>query len=483
MRKSKIMKALLVFGMSVVTATTMAGLVACSDNGGDSGNGGGNGGGQGTTHTHTWSDWTSVDGTNHKRECTAEGHEGEKTETAAHSNVNNKCPDCGYQFTGSQVNPGLTQTLIKAEDLDTNLAIGASLGNGLKIANKATTVETGDSEYTSYFNGEALTLTSKINLGGTINGSSGAQACIEVTATTATTLYVYAYSGGNTDRSLALYETSTPTSGTKFIEGTSQSIGNGTGTALGVAKFTIGAGETRYIGSTGSGINIYAIGVVTGGTVTETVKDSVPAKASTCTETGIKAHWISNYGVYYTNQGLTAVSSIPGLVTDEAPHTYANGKCSVCGRDENAAITKIDFNKLLADNPALYDVNATFNTSWLKVTAKGTSTYKSGGLSTKGSKLEITVDVTSTLSINYFSTSDGRKFTIKDSSGQGYGDGTPTYVDSKDSSKTYTQAAGEYHASKHTNKTVVLELTPGTYTITFDAQEHKVGWISCEPVA
>ncbi|MBD5583811.1 MAG: hypothetical protein HDQ88_01900 [Clostridia bacterium] len=467
MRKSKFMKALLLLGMSAITATAVA-FSAC---GGD-GNNGDNGDGKddATGHTHTWSEYKS-DATQHWKECTAEGHDGDvKGYVAVHDWDNDEdttCNTCGYvrnvtgggEGGGETENPPaeLTQTLIKAEDLNTSLAVGDSIGNGLTIDNKATEIDTGDSVYTSYFNGEEISTASRIKLGGTINGSSGAQACIKVTATTATTLYVYAYSGGSTDRSLALYETSTPDSGSKFIEGTSQSIGNGSGTALGVAKFSIGAGETRYIGSTGSGINIYAIGVITGGTVTETVKSAVEATPATCTETGIKAHWISNYGVYYTNEGLTTVTSIPGLVTEEIPHTYVDGHCSVCGRDENAAITKIDFAKLSDGSGEAYDVDATFGTTWLKVTTKGTSKWASGsGLSTKSSVIELTVSETSTFSICYYSTSSGRTFNLN---------GT------------------DYEANSAPNKTVVVELNAGTYTLTFDGNEHKVSWISLLPSA
>jgi hypothetical protein len=88
MRKSKIMKALLVFGMSAVTATSMVGIVAC-DTGTE---------GENPTHQHSWGAWQADGATGHKRECTAEGHEGDKWESAQHGAANSegKCPDCGF---------------------------------------------------------------------------------------------------------------------------------------------------------------------------------------------------------------------------------------------------------------------------------------------------------------------------------------------------------------------------------------------------
>ncbi len=98
------MKALLVFGMSAITATSIVGFAAC-DSGSGSGSGNGNGGGEGT-HQHTWSAWSDNGNGTHSRECTAEGHEGEKTETEDHKDANsdNVCDDCGVSL--GTVEPG-----------------------------------------------------------------------------------------------------------------------------------------------------------------------------------------------------------------------------------------------------------------------------------------------------------------------------------------------------------------------------------------
>ncbi|MDE6667311.1 MAG: InlB B-repeat-containing protein [Clostridia bacterium] len=90
MNNRKITKALLAFGISALTATSVVSFVAC-----DSGEDGKDG------HVHKWSDWTSISATQHERECTEEGHEGNKKETANHGTPDgkNQCPDCHYQFT------------------------------------------------------------------------------------------------------------------------------------------------------------------------------------------------------------------------------------------------------------------------------------------------------------------------------------------------------------------------------------------------
>ena len=147
MRKSKFIKALLVFGMSVVTATSMAGIAACGSDSGENGNGGGS---QTTTHQHIWSNWTDNGDGTHSRACSAAGHEGSKTETADHGTANseNKCPDCGYQFAtsggGEKPNPP-TPTLAKdyatlaaqdnvimKEDFSETLEFGEFTGYGVK---------------------------------------------------------------------------------------------------------------------------------------------------------------------------------------------------------------------------------------------------------------------------------------------------------------------------------------------------------------
>lgn len=102
MRKSKLMKALLVFGMSVVTATSMIGIAACNPDSGN--NGGDNGGGNGDGHQHSYDGWNTSK-TEHWHECvdcSAEADRGNhvdvknnKTDAAG---ADNYCDVCGYEL-------------------------------------------------------------------------------------------------------------------------------------------------------------------------------------------------------------------------------------------------------------------------------------------------------------------------------------------------------------------------------------------------
>lgn len=102
MRKSKLMKALLVFGMSVVTATSMVGIAACNP---DSGNGDDNGNGNG--HQHSYDGWLTSS-TQHWHECLECSEEADrgnhvdvknnKTDAAG---ADNYCDVCGYELAHS----------------------------------------------------------------------------------------------------------------------------------------------------------------------------------------------------------------------------------------------------------------------------------------------------------------------------------------------------------------------------------------------
>lgn len=94
MRKSKLMKALLVFGMSVVTATSMIGIAACNPDSGN--NGGDNGGGNGDGHQHSYDDWNRS-ATEHWHECVDCSEEADR---GAHKDDNhdNKCDVCSYEL-------------------------------------------------------------------------------------------------------------------------------------------------------------------------------------------------------------------------------------------------------------------------------------------------------------------------------------------------------------------------------------------------
>lgn len=97
MRKSKLMKALLVFGMSVVTATSMVGIAACTDSGNDDDD-------KGNGCQHEYDGW-NTSSTEHWHECVNCSEEADrgnhvdvknnKTDAAG---ADNYCDVCGYEL-------------------------------------------------------------------------------------------------------------------------------------------------------------------------------------------------------------------------------------------------------------------------------------------------------------------------------------------------------------------------------------------------
>ncbi|MDE7330172.1 MAG: hypothetical protein K2N30_03625 [Clostridia bacterium] len=92
MRKSKVLKALLVFGMSVATATSVAVTAGC-----------------GHTHTYDENEW-GKDGSKHWRVATCEEHPGEKFDEADHVDENNdkECDVCGGAISSGTTPGGTT---------------------------------------------------------------------------------------------------------------------------------------------------------------------------------------------------------------------------------------------------------------------------------------------------------------------------------------------------------------------------------------
>ena len=220
----------------------------------------------------------------------------------------------------------LSYTLFKLNDLSSGVslsdgklsdeltALGITL-DGSKLSNDSNKVSAADNSSTSAFNGTELSLANYVGTQGAINGSN----YLKIVATADMTVYVYARSGGGEERSLALYSATSKSDG--FDEDTKQGIGSNEGDILGVAKFEITKGETKYIGSTGSGINIYAIGVVTGGEPDEKTAQTVSATPATCTESGIKAHTVTNFGRYLCGGSYVPYS---GITAPALGHDYAD---------------------------------------------------------------------------------------------------------------------------------------------------------------
>lgn len=215
----------------------------------------------------------------------------------------------------------LKYTLLKVDDvtLEDGSTLSADLSAlGITVASFGKTAAVSpepEKAYTSAFNGETISATKYISTQGGIKGNIG----IKVEAKEDLVIYVYAYNTGSDERYLALYDNADNNS--SFVAETNQSVGNNTCSALSAVKFEVKSGETKYIGSTGSSVLFYAIGVVTGGNVTETTASSVEATAATCEEAGNQAYTVSNYGRYYLSGSNTAVSYL-GVVTNPLGHDY-----------------------------------------------------------------------------------------------------------------------------------------------------------------
>ena len=94
-------------------------------------------------------------------------------------------------------------------------------------------------------------------------------------------------------------------------------------------------------------MNIFAVGLVTGGDVKETSKSHVEGSVADCKDTGIKEHWITDFGMYYSDAQLTTALSPTETILDKTDnHNFVGGTCTVCGKDENAAVTEVNFAKL-----------------------------------------------------------------------------------------------------------------------------------------
>ena len=354
MRKSKMMKALLVFGMSVVTATAMVGFAAC-DNGST---GGGEGGGEQTGHKHVWSAWTPVEGDNtkHQHECTAAGHDGSKIETASHGTADSKgqCPDCHYQLvTGGEeqnedvvINIASVYTANNGSDSEITLADGVSLGEGLSVYLKegksALKCNSSGGKKPLVAGVEVNDATHRLQLTSTSNG--GIKVALEEDAQ----VLVYANSGSTDVRKLALYS-ELSSNAEKAQE---QSIG-ATGNDLDTAVFEVKGGETYYIGASNT-VNIFYI-IVSYKTITET-PEKVDAKAANCTDGGNIEYYKTNYGRYYVMNNDTKVyKSIQEIhaedtvklghnytyeVTDIPTESDVGSATLTCGREGCADKTK-----------------------------------------------------------------------------------------------------------------------------------------------
>lgn len=271
--------------------------------------------------THdTWGEWINDGVQGHHRECEVEGCSHEESGVHDTEGADGACSKCGYKEVVEEV----VHTLVKVDDATlSNGSLSSELDElGITVANLGKEPSITDPEnakaYTSVFNGTELSLTKYLSTQGGIKGN----VALKVEATEDLIIYVYAYNSGSGERYLALYDDTENNS--SFIEGTNQGVADSSCATLSAVRFEVKAGETKYIGSTGSTVLIYAIGVVTGGNVVENkTASSVNAQDAKCEEAGNKAYTVSDYGRFYLVDGDKAVSYLD-IKTSPLGHDYTD---------------------------------------------------------------------------------------------------------------------------------------------------------------
>lgn len=323
MRKSKFMKALLLFGMSAITATSIA-FSAC---GGDT-NDGDDKDDTATTHSHEWSGW-KTDANKHWKECTAEGHEGSvKGYEGVHvwdNDEDTTCNTCGYVRTIGGEGPGGDEGETKAPvifnasslDISNGLTSGTELCAGVKVYGSPA-VDGNTKNIT--FKGESVSVTKRLKLSSKLTHKDTPMG-IEVNVEEAATVIVYYYSGSSDPtktpiRGVELYNDIEGVESPAPIENTTQAQSDGT--VMGTAMFSVEANTKYYIGASVAGVNVYYLAVVYGN-IGETWEhhDAVPAA---CEVKGNIEYSVSNYGRYKNSSG-TAIRSNE-TATDALVHSY-----------------------------------------------------------------------------------------------------------------------------------------------------------------
>lgn len=298
MKKSKLMKALLVFGMSVVTATSIVGFTACGHDhidedqdgkcdicdevmtpadGDDDGNGGNQGG-----------------------DNTGGGNEG------------------GGNEGGGNEGGGETETkgdvVINIADITGTIADGTTLGEGVTIHvlpdKTAPSVSESGGKRPLVAGQEITNATSRMTITSNKNGG------IKLDLSADATVIVYANSANGDDRTLGLYSdlSGTPSQSYKI---------NATSNDLDSVFFNVKGGETSYIGASN---NLYIFYIIVS---FKTIDEAATfVGAPTCTEPGNSVeHYKTNYGRYYTVSGETksyvSVGDIKKTAQNKLGHSYA----------------------------------------------------------------------------------------------------------------------------------------------------------------
>ena len=305
MSKNKFIKKLLIAGLCALTATAMVGATACKDKGGDDE--------EPAAHVHVWSENYKSDATNHWKECTAAGHEGDKAgEKTAHTDTdkNNKCDVCGYTLsTGDNEGPGDDEEdpnvtyatekvkidISKIDSLTANAEIVA--GSGI-YATSAMAMEAKDR--TILYDGETVNTTKWFKTGGGVTKTEKSLK-FEIENDNSV-IIIYASSATNGTERFVTIKTEGENNSLVDVDGqTEQSIGKGNN-LMGTAIFKVNKG-TYYVGSSKDGINIAYVAVWEGGKLNETVVESKQEKAATCEEAGNITYTKTNFGRYKNASG------------------------------------------------------------------------------------------------------------------------------------------------------------------------------------
>lgn len=361
MRKSKVLKALLVFGMSIATATSVVGMTACngehehtygdwkSDKDGhwkvatchtdvttekethkddDKDNKcdvcGYTLATGGEEHKHTYGEWKADGDKGHYKEATC--HPGEKTATEQHKDANKdgKCDDCKYEMqteTPDHEPPVVKDDVtINIADL-TTLIDGESLGQNTGLTAVGSLTVESNSGKKPYFKGETIeNANMRLKLDQTVLDNTDATKVkgIKVHLEANATIVVYAYSGSSnkTDRTLALYDVNK-----NIIEETKQNVGDGNNNILGSVMFNVEANKDYYIGAPVAGVNIYYIGIIYG--ELDETREEVPAVPATCETAGNKTYYYTNYGRYFESETATKAIIGSSTIISALSHSWA----------------------------------------------------------------------------------------------------------------------------------------------------------------
>lgn len=291
MKKNKLLKTLLVLVMSMVMAFAAFGFTACKpDSEGDN------------NHTNEGDDNGNGDN-NGDNNGNGDGNGDNEGDNNGDGNGDNE----------GDTTPDPENTVIyklDIGDLETKSYPAGELVAGSKISITGELPVSENNKKSTYL-GEEISLTKRIQI------TNGKAKMLKVEVDKKATVVVYSLSGSNgTERSLQLVDVDG-----KVLETApqTQSVGDGND-IFGVTMFNVESG-THYIASVKDGVNVYCVAIISN--LKESVTTTVEAVPATCLEKGSSAHYISNFGRYFSDEALTARLALSGtIVTKALGHDY-----------------------------------------------------------------------------------------------------------------------------------------------------------------